>query len=109
MSVFYYRFPNRQKGTITGFLKKELLQVIGNGKSTLLQLIQDYDRVQSRLEEMKVKHAENLPLIIAEDEIYILSHALNLSRGSKLVSLQHEIDERLLKVFDDLSYYTKYF
>jgi hypothetical protein len=31
---------------------------------------------------------------------------LNLSRGGKLVSLEKEKDERLLKVFDDLSQYT---
>ena len=42
-------------------------------------------------------------------EIYILSYALNLSRGGKLVSLAHEKDDRLLKVFDELSHYTKYF
>ena len=27
VSVFYYRFPNQQKGTITGFIKKEFLEV----------------------------------------------------------------------------------
>ena len=42
-------------------------------------------------------------------EIYILLHALNLSRGGKLVSLAHEKDEGLLKVFDDISHYTKHF
>ena len=109
VSVFYYRFPNKQKGTITGFLKKEFLEVIGDGKSTLLQLIENYERVQFRKEEMKAKHAHTLNEIIPDGEIYILSHALNLSRGSKLVSLAHQIDERLLNVFDDLSNYTKHF
>lgn len=109
VSVFYYRFPNQQKGTITGFIKKEFLKVTGDGKSTLWQLIQSYDRVQFRLEEMKAKHAHKLNDVIAEGETYILSHALNLSRGGKLVSLEHEKDEHLLKLFDDLSHYTKHF
>ena len=109
VSVFYYRFPNQQQGNITGFIKKEFLQVKGDGRSTLWELIQHYDRVQFRLEEMKAKHADKLNDIIPEGEIYILSHALNLSRGGKLVSLEHEKDERLLKVFDDLSHYTKHF
>ena len=39
VSVFYYRFPDTDKGYITGFLRKEYLQVTGDGKSTLLQLI----------------------------------------------------------------------
>ena len=109
VSVFYYRFPNQQKGTITGFLKKEFLEVVGDGKSTLKELIQNYGRVRFRLEEMNSKHADKLNDIIPEREIYVLSYALNLSRGGRLVSLEHEKDEDLLKVFDKLSHYTKHF
>ena len=109
VSVFYYRFPQHEKGTITGFIKKEFLEVKGDGRSTLWQLIQRYERVQYRLDEMKTKHEHKLDDIIPENEIFILSPALNLSRGGRLVSLEHEKDERLLKVFDDLSHYTKYF
>ena len=109
VSVFYYRFPTEQKGTITGFLKKEFLQVIGDGVSTLLELIMEYDRVRLRTDEMKAKHADNLQIILPEGKIYILSYALNLSRGGRLVSLAHEKDEQLLKVFDELSLYTKHF
>lgn len=109
VSVFYYRFPGNQMGNISGFLKKEYLQVTGDGKSTLWELIQNYDRVRFRLEEMRSKHAEHLDKILLNGEIYYLSYALNLSRGGKLVSLANEIDRRLLKVFDDISHFTKHF
>jgi hypothetical protein len=109
VSVFYYRFPNQQKGTITGFLKKEFLEVVGDGKSTLWELIQAYDRVRFRLEEMQLKHADRLNDILPEGEIYFLSYALNLSRGGRLVSLEKEKDEQLLTVFDNLSHYTRHF
>ncbi len=109
VSVFYYRFPNEVKGTITGFLKKELLQVTGDGTSTLLELIQNYSRVRFRLAEMKSKHEQKLHDVIPKDEVYCLSYALNLSRGGKMVSLAHEKDEKLAKVFDDLSNYSKHF
>ena len=109
VSVFYYRYPNRQTGTITGFLKKEFLEVTGDGKATLLQLILNYPRVQFRLDEMKSKHANRLHDVLPAGEIYCLSPALNLSRGGRLVSLEHEKDENLLKVFDELSLYTKHF
>ncbi len=42
VSVFYYRFPDEEKGQITGFVKKEYLQVTGDGRSTLLELIVNY-------------------------------------------------------------------
>ena len=109
VSVFYYRLPNEQKGTITGFLKKEFLQVTGDGTSTLLELMLAYERIRFRMEEMKIKHGANLSTILPAGKIYFLSHALNLSRGGRLVSLAHQKDERLLKVFDGLSHYTKHF
>lgn len=106
VSVFYYRFPNETQGTITGFVKKEYLSVIGDGGSTLLELIQNYPRVLFRQEEMREKHTGNLDTVIPKGQEYILSHALNLSRGGKLVSLEHEKDEQLLEVFDRLSHHT---
>ena len=109
LSVFYYRFPNQKKGTITGFIRKEFLSVKGDGRSTLLELMTNYDRVRFRLEEMKSKHKDKLERVIPAGETFFLSHALNLSRGGKLVSLAHEKDERLLKVFDDLSHYAGHF
>ncbi len=109
VSVFYYRFPYQNKGTITGFLKKEFLEVTGDGKSTLLDIILKYPRVRFRIEEMKSKHKNRLSKIIPEGEIFCLSNALNLSRGGKLVSLAHEKDEKLLKVFDELSHYVQHF
>jgi len=109
VSVFYYRFPREEKGTITGFLKKEFLSITGDGISTLNDLIENYPRARFRLEEIKLKHREKLKVVIPKGEIYYLSYALNLSRGGKLVSLAHEIDEELLSVFDKLSHYTKQF
>lgn len=109
LSVFYYRYPNKDKGTITGFIKKEFLTVTGDGQSTLLELMNSNDRARFRIDELKSKHKDKLDRIIPAGETFALSHALNLSRGGKLVSLAHEKDERLLKVFDDLSHYAGHF
>ncbi|MDP4149556.1 MAG: LysE family transporter [Bacteroidota bacterium] len=109
VSVFYYRMPNEKKGAITGFIRKEFLQVTGDGVRTLWELLLDYPRVRFRLEEMRSKHESRLHEIIPAREIFILSNALNLSRGGKLVSLEHEKDERLLGVFDGISHYAGHF
>lgn len=109
VSVFYYRMPGDKNGTVSGFLKKEHLQVIGDGRATLWELIQSYDRVRFRQEEMRSKHVAQLERIIPKGEPYFLSYALNLSRGGKLVSLAAEIDEKLVKVFDGISHYTRQF
>lgn len=109
VSVFYYRFPGEQKGTITGFIRKDYLQVTGDGVSTLAALISNYPRVRFRQEEMFAKHSGRLQHIIPAGEIYYLSLALNLSRGGKLVSLEHEKDQQLLLVFDNISHYAGQF
>ncbi|HYC87402.1 MAG TPA: hypothetical protein VEB86_19350 [Chryseosolibacter sp.] len=105
VSVFYYRFPNESNGHITGFLKKEAMAVIGDGEHTLRELIMNYPRAQFRLTEMFSKHASKLEMVIPAGEHFQLSEALNLSRGGRLVNLEHEKDDRLLKIFDDLSHY----
>jgi hypothetical protein len=109
LSVFYYRFPDEKKGHITGFIRKDYLSVTGDGTSTLLELMNRNDRTRFRQEELKSKHRDKLNNIIPQGEVFYLSRALNLSRGGKLVSLAHEKDERLLKVFDDLSHYAGHF
>lgn len=109
VSVFYYRYPGEEKGRITGFLRKEFLQVTGDGCSTLEELIEKYDRVQFRQKEMKSKHRSQLNRVPDRGEVFCLSPALNLSRGGRLISLDFEKDEKLLHVFDELSHYTKSF
>ena len=103
VSVFYYRIPGEQRGTITGFVKKECLSVTGDGTSDLLALMEQYPRVWFRMNEMRTRHADRLHTIIPKGESYILSDALNLSRGGKLVSLESEKNQDLLNVFDQLS------
>lgn len=106
VSVFYYRFPGERTGTITGFVRKDCLEVVGDGQSTLAELISRYAPVRFRLGELRAKHANRLAHVVPEGEVYCLSDALNQTRGGQLVSLAHEKDDRLLGVFDALSHYT---
>jgi hypothetical protein len=109
VSVFYYRIPGQLNGTITGFVKKESLCVTGDGTSTLYELMLRYPRVWFRMDEMKSKHADKLNTIIPSGDCYVLSDALNLSRGGKLVSLEHEKDEKLQSLFDQFSQKTNFY
>lgn len=38
--IFYYRFPNENKGHISGIVSKEFLTVEGDDRSTILELLQ---------------------------------------------------------------------
>lgn len=102
-SVFHVRYPGETKGIVTGFILKEYLSVVGDGQSTLLMLIQQNKRTQSRLEEMKAKHIDSLALVIPAGEKYYLSYAGNHNRGARFVNLYNEIDEQLHNTFDEIS------
>lgn len=108
-SVFYYRFPNKEKGVITGFIQKELMDVIGDGESTLLELIRQHPKARHREEEMRIKHADNLDTVVPKEKKYFLTYAANLNRGARFVNLEHLIDEQLLSVFDQISHQTEFY
>jgi hypothetical protein len=109
VSVFYYRYPNEEKGVISGFIQKELLAVTGDGKRTLLQLIQAHPAARHREAEMRVKHAAQLEDVLPEGTLYPLTYAANLNRGARFVNLQHLVDDALMAMFDKLSHATQFY
>ena len=103
VSVFYYRYPDKLKGVVTGFLHKIPLLVIGDGKQTILQLIQQHPKAVKRENELRIKHGENFGVVLPAGEKYMLSYAANHNRGAQFINLQKEIDDSLVSVFDRIS------
>jgi hypothetical protein len=108
-SVFYYRYPNQAKGVITGFIQKELMEVVGDGKSSLIELILQHPKARYREAEMRIKHADNLQMILPAAKRYYLAHAANLNRGANFVNLNHLINDELTAVFDAISLPTQFY
>jgi hypothetical protein len=109
VSVFYYRYPDKETGVITGFIQKELMEVMGDGTSTLLQLIQQHQKARYREEEMRIKHADDLEAIVPINQRHYLTHAANLNRGANFINLEHLIDEELLEIFDRFSHHAQFY
>ncbi len=109
VSLFYYRHPKNNKGTISGFLHKIPLHVLGDGISTLDELILSNENAIVRLNELRKIHADKLRLVIPKNEKFMLSYAANHSRGAVFVDLQNEIDEKLTSVFDTISHQNEFY
>ena len=109
VSVFYYRHPAEQKGIVSGFIHKELLQVKGDGQSTLRQLVEQHPRAKFRMEEMEHRHGHRFDRMIPEGEIFYLSYAGNHNRGAQFTNLHNEINEVMHQVFDELSHKTSFY
>ncbi len=103
VSIFYYRYPDKQKGGITGFLHKIPLQVIGDGTHTLHQLIMQHLKAKTRENELRDKHGYNFDKILQPGEKYMLSYAANHNRGANFINLKEEIDDRLVTLIDKIS------
>lgn len=103
VSIFYYRYPNEKKGVITGFLQKIPMQVTGNGRNTLRELILQNTKTKKRLTEILPKHANHLDRILGDGEKYMLSYAGNHNRGAQFIDLSMQIDEKLLEIPDRIS------
>ena len=109
VSVFYYRYPHKEKGVITGFIQKDLMDVFGDGKRTLWELILAHPNARHRTDEMRIKHEENLQKVFPKGERYILTYAANLNRGAKFSDLYHHVDDALLKIFDSISHTAQFY
>jgi hypothetical protein len=108
-SVFHIRYPEQTKGIVTGFILKEYLQVKGDGKHDLLELIRRHPKAKHREEEMRAKHGDKLHMVIPEGQPFYLSIAGNHNRGARFINLHKEIDQPLTDVFDNISNAAKHF
>jgi hypothetical protein len=103
VSVFHIRYPNEPKGIVTGFLHKIPLQVTGDGKHTLEELVLQHPKAAKRTGELHSKHREKWETVIPVNERYVLSYAANHTRGAHFIDLKNEIDDQLVAIFDKIS------
>lgn len=112
--VFYYRFPGEEMGTVSSIVVKELLFVLGDGKSTLNQLILKKPRARIQFEKLKIiweAEWENIPPKGKRVELQPIG---NHNRGTAFLNGNHLINEELIKSFDSISkqidgfYYGRY-
>jgi hypothetical protein len=101
--VFYTRFPDDLKGSVTSLVLKEMLMVTGNGVSTLQELIQDKPRAKLQWGTLKEVYAENLSDVLPEGKTIELNVIGNHCLGTKFLNGEHYINEKLSNTFDNIS------
>jgi len=109
LSIFYVRYPEENRGKITGLIAKEYLHIKGDGISTIQQLIEHHPKAFMMAEEQKHKHAKVLDTIPAKDEVFYLNELGNHNRGARFINLKNEIDEQLHGVVDKINLCSKHF
>ncbi|MCI4666688.1 MAG: ATP-grasp domain-containing protein [Bacteroidia bacterium] len=103
-SVLHYRFPNSKQGNITSLCHKVHLFVVGDGTSSLRQLIKGKDRALLQLDEMEKRYADRMEEILLEGEKLVLLPIGNHARGAMFLNANPKIDKQLLDTFDKISH-----
>ncbi len=103
LGVFYTRLPEEASGYVNSVVVKDMLTVIGDGKSTLEELIFDKPRAKLQWPKLKSAHADKLKNIISSGEEFILNSIGNHSLGTTFLDGEYLINEKLSATFDKIS------
>lgn len=102
VGIFYVRRPGEAQGKVTGVVSKEFLSVIGNGTSTVLELIKKNPRSHLQLMKLKEKLGEHLNTVLSHGEELILVPYGSHTRGAKFVDISHLVTDALTKTINNI-------
>ncbi len=103
LGIFYSRIPGEDTGTISSIVLKEMLFVIGDGESTLCQLVHSNHRAYLQKDQLAGRWAKHWTTVIEKDDKIILESIGNHCRGTKFLNGNFLISEELGQIFDELS------
>jgi hypothetical protein len=100
--VFYARFPSQAHGKVVSIVGKEMLHVVGNGKHTLRELIEENNRAKLQWKVLKETYSSQLDHVLANNEKMELVSIGNHCLGTKFLNYNHLISPQLRASFDAL-------
>ena len=104
--VFYVRSPDQKRGEITSLTLKYMPYVVGDGNSTLAELVAADPRAGQLQHLYKERHAESWSTVISEGDPYRLVFSASHSRGAVFRDgesyITDELSNTLDKIFDDI-------
>ncbi|NME67682.1 ATP-grasp domain-containing protein [Flammeovirga aprica] len=101
--VMYVRHPSQQSGQITSVVYKGELFVVGDGKSTLIELFRNHNRAILYIDFLKEKYSEELERVLPDNKVFMLSKMGNHCRGAIFNDANYLKDELDIRVFDKIS------
>lgn len=101
--VFYQRFPSQKKGAVTSIVMKEMLSVIGDGRSSLQELILNKPRAKLQFEKLSEAYKSRMNEVIPANQKIELVSIGNHALGTKFLNGNHLITEKLNASFDSIA------
>ena len=101
--IFYHRIPGEKTGKITSITLKKYLTVIGDGQSTLLDLILNDERAKRYSKYLIELNKDRLEDIPKNKEEVVLNIIGNHSKGTQFINGNHLINSELVHFLDELN------
>ncbi len=102
IGVFYYRIPGEKQGRVTGIVEKGFLQITGDGRSTIEELIWKDDRALLQWKTLARSLGEEMYSVLPEGERKELVPYGNHSRGALFIDSSHKASEAFCRTMDEL-------
>ena len=102
LGVFYIKYPERT-GKITSIVRKEFLEVEGDGESTIIQLLENNSRAVINADfhsDFLKRKGRN---ILEKGEHLLIEPIGNHCRGTKFLNDEMEIDDKLNEAINEIS------
>ena len=100
VGIFYVKLPNESTGKITGIVSKHFLEITGDGKSTMLELILNYKRAALQSKDLKKIYSHKINTILKKGETLVLIPFGSHTRGSKFIDDSCKITSKLTHAID---------
>lgn len=101
--IFYHRIPNNKEGKITSITLKKYLTVLGNGKSTIKQLILTHERARNYIDLISEINKDRLTLVPKKNEEIVLNIIGNHSKGTQFINGNYLINRKLTEFLNELN------
>jgi membrane protein DedA with SNARE-associated domain len=101
--IFYYRFPGERHGRIFSITDKQFPVVVGDGCSTLAQLVAAHPRYRLQAALFLRRHREQRDRVLREGERFQLAFAGNHAQGTTFRDGRHLLTPALERRVDDIS------
>lgn len=101
--VIFYKLPNGKGKGITSIVKKGFLSVIGDGVSTVKQLLGQFERGRLYLELLELEEPKKLKIIPQNNEHFIVQPIGNHCKGTAFLNYNKLITNEMIEAFDKIS------
>lgn len=103
LGIMYARLPNETSGRITSVVEKEFLHVVGDGHSSIGELLNQNQRARFAMGELRERVLSKWNDILPQGEKQLVQPIGNHCLGTMFINANHHINTDLVKVFDEIS------